>query len=528
MITRRGAMTAAGVALAATAGGIARPSLAASPAVLRYVPRVNLSSLDPIWTTEITASIHGYMVWDTLYGIDAGLIPRPQMLAGHEASSDGLTWRLTLRDGLFWHDGPPVRAADCVASIKRWARRDGFGQKLTSQTHEMAVLDDKRFEIRLSAPFPLLPFALGANGCFMMPERMANTDAFQQITEFVGSGPFVFEAKEWVSGSSAAYTKFARYQPRAEPPSYWAGGKMANFDRVEWKIIPDPATAASALRSGEVDWMQAPLIDLVPMLQRAPGVVVDVLDPLGALGMIRMNQLVPPFNNRLVRQAVLKVASQADFVQAVVGDQSKLGHIGVGFFSLGSPYASTDGLDAIMGKRDFDLARKLVEQGGYGGEKVVVMSPSDVPQFETMAQLTADLYRKIGLNVDYQSMDAGTQTTRRASKNPIDQGGWSTFCTAYLGLQMSNPGSSYPLRENGDKAWFGWPNDPAMETLRDQWFAAPDLTAQQKVASQMQMLAFQDVPFIPVGQWQDPTAYSRTLTGFVKSSFNLFWGVRRA
>jgi peptide/nickel transport system substrate-binding protein len=526
MIKRR-TLLAGGAAVATSMGGLASPSVAAPASVLKFVPRVNLSSPDPIWTTEITASVHGYMVWDTLYGIDASLTPQPQMVAGHEISSDNLTWRLTLRDGLFWHDGPPVRSADCIASIKRWGKRDGFGQKLMSLTNDIVAVDDKRFDFKLSKPFPLLPFALGANGCFIMPERIANTDAFQQIKEFVGSGPFKFLQNEWVSGSSVAYSRFDRYVPRNEPPSYWGGGKVAHFDRVEWTIMADSATSAAALQSGEVDWLEAPLIDLLPMLRMSPGVTLDVLDPMGALGMIVMNHILPPFDNPKIRQAVMMAASQDEFVQAVVGDQKELGRTGVGFFTLGSPYASTAGLEAIMGPRNLDLARQLVKDAGYSGEKVVVLSPSDLPQFETMALLTADLYKKIGLNVDYQSVDAGTQTARRASKSPIDKGGWSTFCTAYLGLQVANPGSSSPLRGNGDKAWFGWPNDPQMEALRDQWFEAPTLAAQQKITTDMQLLAFKDVPFVPVGQWQVPTAHRKDLTDFVKCGFMVFWGVRR-
>ncbi|MBN8901880.1 MAG: ABC transporter substrate-binding protein, partial [Rhodospirillales bacterium] len=234
-MSRRSLLTAAA---ATSAAALARPAIGQSTRVLRYVPQANLANPDPIWTTATVALLHGYMVWDTLYGIDAGLIGRPQMLEGADTSSDGLLWTMKLRDGLLWHDGEKVLSRDCIASIQRWGKRDGFGQRLLGQTAEMKVVDDRTFTIRLTKPFPVMPYALGANGCFIMPERIAKTDAFTQITEYVGSGPFRFLRDEWVSGASAAWAKNEKYVPRQEPASYFAGGKVVHFDRVEWKIMP--------------------------------------------------------------------------------------------------------------------------------------------------------------------------------------------------------------------------------------------------------------------------------------------------
>jgi peptide/nickel transport system substrate-binding protein len=300
------------------------------------------------------------MVWDTLYGIDEGLIGRPQMLAGHEVSDDGLTWTFTLRDGLLWHDGEKVLSRDCIPSIQRWGKRDGFGQRLLSQTDSMNVVDDKRFTIKLTRPFPVMPYALGANGCFIMPERIAKTDAFTQISEYVGSGPFKFLPKEWVSGASAAWAKNEQYVPRQEPPSYYAGGKVAHFDRVEWKILPDPATASGALQRGEVDWWENPLVDLVPQLRAAPGITINVLDPLGALGVVAFNHTQPPFDNRKLLQALVPAFNQQEYLDAVLGDaKEQLGKT-AGVFIPGSPYASDAGMQALLGKRDLALAKRLV------------------------------------------------------------------------------------------------------------------------------------------------------------------------
>ena len=143
----------------------------------------------------------------------------------------------------------------------------------------MKPLDDKRFQIRLKKRFRQMTYALGATNCFMMPERMAKTPAIEQIKEYIGSGPFIFKQDEWVSGAKAVYVKNAGYVPRQEKPEYFSGGKVVNFERVEWIVEPDPATAAAALQTGEVDWLEFPVLDLLPMLRKVDGLRRRALRP---------------------------------------------------------------------------------------------------------------------------------------------------------------------------------------------------------------------------------------------------------
>jgi peptide/nickel transport system substrate-binding protein len=514
---------------AAVAGAsLTRTAHAEAAKTIRFVPQADLSSIDPVWTTATVAFTHGMMVYDSLYGVDASLTPQPQMLAGHEISDDKLTWTFTLRDGLLFHDNVPVRGIDCVASINRWAKRKGFGQKLLSVTNEIKPLDDKRFQIRLKTPFPLIPFALGGPDiCLIMPQRSAEVDAFTQISDATGSGPFRFLPNERVSGSFAAYAKFDKYQPRSEPPSYWSGSKAAYVDRVEWRVMPDPATAAAALQRGEVDWIENPLIDLLPMLAAQKDLKTMVIDPLVLPAVIALNHTQPPFDNPKLRQAILPAIDQADFMTAVVGDHPELITVPCGIFTPGSPMANDASMSVFTGKRDVALAKKLVAESGYKGEKVVLMSPSDQVVLVPMAQVTQSVFKEIGLNVDYQSMDWGTLVSRRALDKPSAEGGWNSFCTSWSGITLSNPGSHFPLRGNGKGGWFGWPDSPVLEGLRDQWFAAPDEAAQKKVCEQMQTVAFQEVPYIPIGSYRIPSAMSRALDGVVRAGSICFWGVKK-
>ena len=292
------------------------------------------------------------MVWDTLYGLDIALQPHPQMCAGHEASDDGLTWRFTPRDGLTFHDGEPVRGSDCIASIARWSKRDTFGQLLAARLGDMTVLDDRRFQIRLKRPFPLLLQSIAGNNCFIMPERVARTDPFKQLDEITGSGPFRFVRDEWIFGSLAVYMRFDRYQPRPEAADFSAGGKIAHVERVEWRVMPDPATAGAALQAGEVDWIEQPLIDLLPLLRRNENIHVATQDPFGVIGVVVFNHLQPPFDNVKLRRALLPAIDQSEYVAAVMGNESANAKTGVGVFTAGSPLANTAGLDVLTGPRD--------------------------------------------------------------------------------------------------------------------------------------------------------------------------------
>ncbi len=520
--------------LAGTAGALAmplpRPALAQSAArTLRFIPEGNLANPDPIWTTTTVARNHGFMIYDTLFGVDETLTARPQMAEGFELSDDKLTWRIRLREGLKFHDGAPVRGVDCVASLTRWMKRDGMGQRIATQLEGMRALDDRSFEVKLTRPFPLLPVALGkgsANVPFIMPERVAKTDAFTQITEFTGSGPYRFLKDEWTPGALAAYARFEGYVPRQEAPRFVSGGKVAHFDRVEWKIIPDSATCAAAMQAGEADWWQSPIVDLLPQLRRSKGVKVETVDKVGNVEVIRFNHLHPPFDNAALRQAVLMVVDQKEYMQAAFGEDTSLWRTGVGVFTPGSPAATEIGMAALNGPRDWDGAKKLVKEN-YKGGKAVIISPTDYPWLQAFCQVTRELLVKLGIEVEYVSTDWGTVVQRRASKEPVEKGGWSIFCTGWEGLNLNDPAGHYPVMGNGGAAWFGWPTSPGIEALRGDWYGAADAAAQKKATDAIQAEALQEVPYIPLGQFFQPIAVRDTISGVLESPFPIFWNVKK-
>jgi peptide/nickel transport system substrate-binding protein len=452
------------------------------------------------------------------------------MLEGHVVDNDGKLWKLTLRDGLLWHDGQPVLARDCVASIKRWAKRDAFGGALMAATDELSAPNDKTIQFRLHKPFPLLPNALSkptTPSPVMMPERLANTDPFKQITEMVGSGPFRFKADERVPGARVVYERFDGYVPRSGGKPEWTSGpKVVNLDRIEWNVIPDAATAMGAMQNGEADWWEQPTFDLLPLLRKNPNLVLELLDPTGSPSMLRFNQLFPPFDNAAVRRALLGAVNQADFMTAVAGTDPSGWRDKVGFFPPGSPLASDVGMQALAGPQDFGKVKKDLAAAGYKGEKIVVMVASDLPVLNAMGQVGADMLQQAGMNVDLQVTDWGSVVQRRASRKPPEQGGWSVFFTSFGGVDQYTPAGHLGLRGNGADGWFGWPTEPKLEELRAAWFAAPHLAAQKKIGEAIQAEAFQSVPYLPLGEYFQPTVHSKSVGGVLKG-MPLFWNVSK-
>jgi peptide/nickel transport system substrate-binding protein len=501
---------------------------AAEQKVLKFIPQADLRILDPIATTAYVTQDHGYMIYDTLFATDAKFQIRPQMVDKWVISPDKLTYTFTLRDGLKFHDGQPVRSADCIASLRRWAKRDPLGQKLAEALDSWSAVNDKTFRLKLKKPFPLTLDALGklaSNVPFIMPERVARTDAFQNITDATGSGPFKFVKEEWVPGNKVVYIKNTAYVPRKEAPSWAAGGKVVKVDRVEWIYIPDPATAAAALNAGEVDWWEQLPPDLIPVLRENKDIRVESRDPLGSIGMLRFNFLQPPFNDQRMREALLYVVNQRDYVLAIAGDE-KHGRPCYSFFTCGTPLSSEIGAEPLKGKRDFDRAKKLIQEAGYKGEKIVILSATDVPFVHSQALITTDLLRKLGLNVELQAGDWGTLTTRRTSKEPVDKGGWSIFHSYAAGAQLISPAGG-PLRASGENAWFGWPSDRKLEELRDAWFNATNAAAAKAAADAVQVQAFKFLPFIPTAQFVIPTAYRANLSGVIVAPMIFLWNVEK-
>jgi len=496
---------------------------------LRLIPQADLRVLDPIWTTATITRNYGYMVYDTLFALDSHFKPQPQMVDHWTVSPDQLTYTFTLRHGLKFSDGQPITSADCIASLERWSKRDPLGQTMASVLAEYRTIDDKTFSIILKRPFPLLLDALAkpdSNVPFIMPKAVAETSANQQIKDTTGSGPFIFVKSEWEPGHKVVFVKNPEYVPREGAPSWAAGGKVARVDRVEWLYIPDPGTALAAFQAGEADWWEDPPPDFYPLLDQDPDVTLVQESPFRVGGILRFNQLQPPFDNVKMRQALLYAVDQSEYMAALAGDK-KYWNTCFSFYSCEGPMASDAGAGPLEGPRDLGKAKELIKEAGYHGEKVVLLDPTDFPTLHALAQVTNDLLRRLGINVELQAMDWGTLVSRRASKAPIDHGGWNVFLTTFPGIAMLDPSVNAPLRANGAAAWPGWPDDPIIGRLRRQWIFAPNETERKTIAADLQREAFKSVPYIPTGEYSGREAFYNDLSGVIVAPSLFLWNVAK-
>jgi peptide/nickel transport system substrate-binding protein len=500
-----------------------------APQTLRLIAQADLRVLDPIWTTATITRNYGYMVYDTLLAVDSHFQPQPQMVDHWTISDDKLTYTFVLRDGLKFDDGEPIRSSDCIASLRRWSQRDTLGQSLAAAIAEYRTVDDKSFAIVLKKPFPLLLEALAkpdSNVPFIMPQRVAETSASVQIKDTTGSGPFKFVKDEWQPGHQAVFVKNPEYVPRKGPPSWAAGGKVVHVDRVVWLYLPDPATAMAAFTAGEADWWENPSPDFYPMLAHDPDVTLVQQSPFGVAGILRFNDLQPPFSNEKMRQALLYGVDQRSFMAALAGDP-KYWSTCYSFFSCGGPMATTTGAEPLEGPRDLAKAKQLIADAGYKGEPVVLLDPTDFAVLHSLSLVTADLLHRLGINVEVEAMDWGTLVSRRASKAPVDQGGWNVFTTTFPGIAILDPAVDAPLRANGPGAWFGWPNDPVIEKLRAAWIAAPTEAERKTIAADLQREAFVSLPYIPLGEYSARTVYRNNLSGVDIGPALFMWNVTK-
>ena len=515
----------AGVMLAFAALGGAQ---AASDKTLRAVVHADLKILDTTWTTTYITNRYGYLVYDTLFAINSKFETKPQMVDTYSVSDDKLTYTFTLRKGMTFHDGQPVRAADCVASLKHWVVRDMMGQMLAKVTADYEVVDDLTFRLKLKEPYGLVIDTLGkpTTPAFIMPERIASKPATEQITESIGSGPFMMKRDEWRPGNKAVFVKFQNYIPRSEPPDYLSGGKVVKLDRVEWLYIPDNNTTLSALMAGEIDYFEAPPLDFIKLLQENSDIKVLNIDKLGLQFVLRPNFLAPPFDNFKGRQALLYLVNQEDVMQAAVGNADLYLKFCGAFFLCNSNNETEIGSEP-MRKPDYAKAKQLLTEAGYKGEKIVLLLPTDRPQYAAAVTVLGAALRKAGIAVDMQSADWSTISVRRARKDPIDKGGYHIFITTHGGPDATSPVANTWFGSGCDKANPGWPCDPELEALVTAWTRESDPAKQHDLVQKIQARGYVSVPYVPYGQFFQPIAFRSNIKGVLESGQPVYWNIEK-
>jgi peptide/nickel transport system substrate-binding protein len=498
--------------------------------VLRIVPHSNLAVLDPIWTTAYMSRNHGYMIYDTLFGTDENGKVKPQMVESWTESPDKRLWTFKLRKGLEFHDGKPVTGEDVIASLQRWGKRDAMGSALMQFVLRMDSPSPDSFRIFLGEANGFMIEALGKPSSsvpFIMPKRIAETDPFKQIEEHIGSGPFIFKRDEFKPGDKAVYLKNPKYVPRSEPPSGTTGGKRVFVDRVEWNLaLRDSQAQVNALKKGEVDILEQLPFDFYEQVKADTSLQIPKYSNFGLQYMARFNHLHKPFDNPKVRQAVIAAFNQEAFLRAQVGVKELYKPCG-SMFICGTPYGSTAGSDLQM-KSNMKRAQDLVKASGYDGTPIVILKPTDLASIQKLPDVAAQLLRQAGFKVDLQAMDWQTLVGRRAKRDAPDKGGWSMFLTAWQAFDVWSPIANPTMDTRGEKSvWFGWASDDRLAELRNQFMRATDDATKKKLADQMHARAFEIGTHVNLGEFQQPMAATKNISGFFVTNGNIYWNLKK-
>ncbi|MFC3126906.1 ABC transporter substrate-binding protein [Pseudoroseomonas globiformis] len=511
-----GAM-ALGVALATA------PAVRAEP--LKVVLEAEIVTLDPYFTSAYITRTFGLMVFDTLFAPDSKGAMHPQMVESHTVSADGLNWDFTLRDGLAFHDGSKVTGADAVASLKRWATRSPLGARLMAVASSLEATGENSFRLVLKEPYGLVLDTLGTPSSptpFIMPARLAATPGSTQLSEIVGSGPFIYDRAQHRPGDRMVLRRNEAYKPRAEPADFLAGGKVAKVEALDIRVIPDGSTAAAALQSGEIDYMQYAPFDFLPMMEKDRRVkVVNFAGPHMFTGHYRINTASPPFNDPAIRRVLLKLVDQRE-VMAGLGLDDRYSRDCAAFFICGSPYETTAGTEPLKDP-SIEAAAALLKQTKYAGEPVVVMAASDLEAPKISSQILADRLTRAGFKVDFQIMDWASVLTRRTLRE-----GWSVYGVHALGLDLSSPLTNTVISFNCTEAkTAGFMCDQRMVPLFDAFARAPSREQQREVAGQIQTIVYEQGLGIPFGQFAQPAAMRSNLGGLIPSAVPVFWNVEK-
>jgi peptide/nickel transport system substrate-binding protein len=505
------------------------PALAATKTITA-VMHADLRTPGMVTTAYIVRDF-GYMIFDTLLAQDSNFKIQPQM-AEWKVSDDKLTYTFTLRDGLKWHDGAPVTAEDCVASLQRWGKTDGMGQKMMDFTASIEATDAKTITLKLKEPYSLVLDSIGKPSSlvpFMMPKRMAESPTDKPLPELIGSGPFKFVAGEFQPGVKAVFEKNKDYVPRKEAPSWTAGGKVVKVDRVEWITMADAQTAVNALQSGDIDFMEIPSYDILPVLAANKDIVVETPNKLGFQTVGRMNFLLPPFDNVKVRRAAFLAMNQKDVLDALIGNPEYFKLCGA-FFVCGTPLATDIGSETLVKGNGMAEAKKLLAESGYDGTPIAIMAPGDVVVLKAQPIVAAQALREAGFKVDVQATDWGTVVSRRTSQKPVKEGGWNMFFTNWAGADLVNPIVNFAIGGKGKNGgWFGWAEDAKVEQLKDAFARASSPEEQKKIAADIQKEAYDQVLYIPLGQFTQPSAWRKSLTGVLDGPATpVFWNIDKS
>jgi peptide/nickel transport system substrate-binding protein len=473
----------------------------------------SLAGLDAMAVPSGVIQTIGAHMYDQLYTTDGRMQPSPQMVESWETSTDGLTWTMTLRDGLIWHDGTDVTIDDVVASKRRWIDRAFRGGNLTKERlNSIDAVDDRTFAWNFHTPFTLLLEALGTWSIApIMQERIASiTPGAEPVKDdvfpYIGSGPFKFD--EWALGDKIQFTAFREYVPRSDASDGLAGARIPYVDLLVWLEVPDAITRVAMLETGAADVLVTGPTDEYPRLRDLQGVVTYV-DPVGRQPTIFFNGAKAPFNEPLVRRAV-QAAIDAEAIMETYGDP-ELWMLCPAEFGCGLPW-ETHQAEEFYNQANIERAKELLAQSSYNGEPIIVISSSDNPTTGPITVVARPALEAMGFNLDFKVLDTASflQVIR-------GEGLWDMYGT-YRTSNAYDPAYRLALPPWTDP-------DPRQVVLAQRFLEAPTTQEKKAIVGEMQEVMFDDVGWMTLGMFNSYNAARDYVKGFKPGLSPAFWSV---
>ena len=506
------------VAISLLAAALVSGAALAQQKVLKFIPQADLRILDPITTTAYITRNHGYMVYDTLFATDAKFQVQPQMVDKYEVSNDKLTYTFTLRDGLKFHDG----AAGALGRLHRLDRALGQARRARPEAGRSrpsrgrpSTTRPSRSSSRSRSRSTLEALAKpSSNVPFIMPERIAKTDAFDQHHRADRLGPV--QVRQGGMGAGQQGRLREEHRLRAAQGAAVVGGRRQGRQGRSRRV---DLHSGFGHRRGRAQRGRSRLVG-ADAARPDPGarartrdVKVENIDPLGSMGMLRFNFLYPPFNNQKMRQALLYAVDQNDYVLGIAGDL-KNGHPCYSYFTCGTPLSSEVGAEPLKGKRDFEKAKQLIKEAGYKGEKIVIIDATDQPIVHSQSLLTAEMLTQ----ARPQRRAAGGRLGHADHAPRVEGAGRQRRLVDLPHLarrpRHGHPGGQFRRSAaSGEKAWFGWPDDAKIEELREAWFDATDAAARRRRRTRCRRARSSSCRTSRPAQFILPTAYRTNLSG---------------
>jgi peptide/nickel transport system substrate-binding protein len=488
MLNRAGAMPGGGNALRASALPLFQEATPAAEGIyggrLRVATTGQPATLDGHFLAQRTVGLIDWNMFEALFTFDAEYNTVPMLAEGIEVSEDGLTNKITLRQGVPFHNGEEMRAADVVASFNRWAPVASLGLAISQFLDEIVEVDPYTVEFRLTSPLVALPSLLARqqSGLSIHPKAIMEAAASEPMTpeQYIGTAPYKFV--EFQPDRFTLLDRFDDYVGVDSPPSGYAGSKAAYLDEIEFIPVPEEAARVAGLQAGEYNYLEEIIPDQIAVLQDSPGVTIEILPPR-SYGIIIMNTAGGMFTNQTLRQAVQAA------IEVVSSGQSTHGE---GYFEPGPGIMlpqtiwASDVSAELYNQNNPEKAAQLLQEAGYDGTPIRLLCTQEDLGDYNAAVVAQQQLEQAGFTVELEVSDEAT-----LEENLEDDERWDMTTNAIV-FRPDPVLIDRFVSCNVDGKWCSEEKQAVIERLQTE----SDFEARYAALEELQRLFYEEAPLV--------------------------------